>query len=162
MNIHSFALHNASDRAPRWPEAVVGSITHTGDAPGGYCGVVVGRAVELRTVGLDAEGAGGLPPMLWSSVLTATERDRLSHLPVIDRESCAKLIFSAKECFYKAQYPLSRRFLDFSEVEIALDSQSSTFEAKVTSDARRSLPLVACSGRYLVADGVLLTGIVVR
>jgi 4'-phosphopantetheinyl transferase EntD len=151
-------LLNGADRAPRWPTGVVGSITHTGAGDQGYCAVVLGRDSELVTVGIDAEEAEPLEPELWSFVLTADERAALEREPVESRGLLAKVVFSAKECFYKAQYPLTRQFLSFQQVRITLIPALGQFIAErvdVGSEMSR------CLGRYSI-DGVLvLTGIAV-
>ena len=48
---------------PRWPDGLVGSLTHTE----GYRGAVVGRSPAVRSVGIDAEPHDVLP----GGVLTA-------------------------------------------------------------------------------------------
>lgn len=161
FHIERFALRNGPDRAPRWPAGVVGSITHTGDAPGGFCGVVVGRAKEFRAVGLDAESSEILNDSVRAYVLTPREERQLAAHAPARRAALAKLIFSAKECFYKAQYPLSGRFLRFEDVEIELDVVRSTFEARLTSAAPPDLPLPACLGRFVTAEEIVLTGVAI-
>src|ERR1700758_5068702 len=42
---------------PCWPDGVVGSLTHCD----GYRGAVVGRAIQVRSVGIDAEPHDVLP-----------------------------------------------------------------------------------------------------
>ena len=162
LNIGDFVLRNGADRAPQWPHGVVGAITHTGRADdAGYCGVVVARVDDVVTVGLDAEEITPLAPSLWSYVLTQNERRALDAGASGAAGALAKTIFSAKECFYKAQFPLSRRFLRFHDVEIAVDSSSSRFEARLTSDAPKDLPLTECSGRFISRDALVLTGIAI-
>jgi 4'-phosphopantetheinyl transferase EntD len=158
----AFALLNGPDRAPRWPIGVVGSITHTGRAPGGYCGVVVGSSAEVQAVGLDAEQAAPLNPDLWPSLLTFREKGLLSRLAPAEAGRLGMVIFSAKESFYKVQFPLSRRFLAFGDVEIALDPSSSSFEASLAEGAPKDLPLSRCRGRYLVEDDFVFTAIALK
>ena len=43
----------------------------------------------------------------------------------------AKLAFCAKESVYKADYPLTKRFLDFHDVEVAFDFERETFIARI-------------------------------
>jgi len=161
LRVERFALRNGPDRAPRWPAGIVGSITHTGDAPGGFCGVAVGRAEHFRALGLDAEKAEILDGIVRSYVLTPAEERRLAIHPSARQAALVKLIFSAKECFYKAQYPLSGRFLRFEDVEIELDTSRSIFEARLTAAAPADLPLVACLGRYVTAEEFVFTGIAI-
>ena len=162
IGVENFVLRNGPDRAPLWPLGVVGAITHTGRSPGaGYCGVVVGRAKDVLTVGLDAEEAIPLDRSLWSYVLTEKEHRWLESCAPAAAGSLAKTVFSAKECFYKAQFLLSRQFLRFHDVEIAMDIDSSRFEARLTSDAPKGLPLAECGGRILSRAELVLTGIAI-
>jgi 4'-phosphopantetheinyl transferase EntD len=156
-----FALLNGPDRAPRWPPGIVGAITHTGKGPGGYCGAVVARSTDLLTVGLDAEGGEALEGALWSFVLTEAERRRLTEVTAERAGVLGKIIFSAKECFYKAQFPLTHRFLDFKQVEVLLDQAASMFEIGLTDGTQRELPVTPWTGRYLEDEGLVFTGIAI-
>jgi 4'-phosphopantetheinyl transferase EntD len=160
LDIRDFVLRNGQDRAPCWPPGVVGAITHTGQGPAdGYCGVVVGRTTEVVTVGVDAEPTKPLKPTLWDHVLTSAEQGALQVMDVDAAGLHAMAIFSAKECFYKAQFPLSHRFLRFHDVEIALDPASATFEARLTDQAPLGLPLPRCAGRFVQGPDFVVTGI---
>jgi 4'-phosphopantetheinyl transferase EntD len=161
LGLRRFVLRSGTDRAPQWPAAVVGSITHTGAAPGGYCAVAVAPASAVRTLGIDAEDESPLDPSLWPSVLTRGERDSLGDQPENDVPILSKVLFSAKECFYKAQYPLSREYLDFQDVEVALDPGRGGFLARVVTDTHQHLPLHAGYGRFLVTGGLIVTAMVV-
>lgn len=99
------ALPAGPDRAPIWPLGVQGSITHS-DA---LCLAVVGR---VPGIGVDLEPDSPLDPTLRDLVLRPEEQG------ASDAE--AKLIFSAKEAAYKAQYPITRRLFDFHTLEITL------------------------------------------
>lgn len=99
------ALPAGPDRAPIWPLGVQGSITHS-DA---LCLAVAGR---LPGIGVDLEPDLPLDPALRDLVLRPEEQG------ASDAE--AKLIFSAKEAAYKAQYPHSRQVFDFQGLQIVL------------------------------------------
>ena len=62
-----------SDRTPRWPEGIVGSISHCD----GYCGVVVARRERFAGLGLDAEVAAPLDPALVPRICRPSELERL-------------------------------------------------------------------------------------
>lgn len=117
-------LLNGPDRAPLFPEGSVGSITHTA----GYCGVVVGRATDYVGVGLDVEQAEPLKPELLRMILSDDERDGYDPRDP-DALARAKLVFSAKEAAYKAQYALTRNYLGFSAMRIEFDEPASRFRA---------------------------------
>ncbi len=84
------------DRTPSWPAGIIGSISHCRR----YCGVAVARRGVLVAVGLDVEPQDGFATEIWDSVLTANERRWVERHPIGQRESLAKLLFSAKECTY--------------------------------------------------------------
>jgi 4'-phosphopantetheinyl transferase EntD len=161
----AIALLNGADRAPCWPAGVVGSITHTatGTPADGYCAVVLGRDSALLAVGVDAEEAEPLEAGLWSFVLTPAERAALDREAPERQGLLAKLMFSAKECFYKAQYPLTRRFLGFQQVQITLDQPMiGRFQARLLDDTQQGgAEMSVCLGRYIMDAGLLLTGIAV-
>src|SRR3954470_4591458 len=55
---------------PCWPDGVVGSLTHCT----GYRGAVVGRAGDVRSVGIDAEPHDVLPSGVLNSISLPVER----------------------------------------------------------------------------------------
>ena len=117
LGIEGFALLAGEDRAPRWPAGTVGSISHTRD----WCAVALTRDPRIPALGIDGESARALPERLLERVCTARERDWLHARPAAERPWLSKLFFSAKESFYKCQYPLTGRFLGFADVELAPD-----------------------------------------
>jgi 4'-phosphopantetheinyl transferase EntD len=161
MNVHDFALLNGDDRAPRWPAGILGSITHTARPALTYAGIAVGPSADIMAVGIDAEAARGLDVALQRRVLTVDEQSALTAAPSDRRPLLAKIIFSAKEAFYKAQFSLSRKGLSFHDVDVALDIERSTFEARLNQRAPTGLPLVRCQGRYVTDAKLVLTGVVI-
>ncbi|MFF4545931.1 4'-phosphopantetheinyl transferase [Streptomyces sp. NPDC001435] len=103
--------------APRWPDGLVGSMTHSQ----GYCAAALVRAADLASLGIDAEPDEPLPEDVVSFVFLPTERERLRGLaaerPDIHWD---RILFSAKESVYKAWFPLTGRWLDFSEADIEI------------------------------------------
>ena len=146
------ALVPAPDRSPIWPQGAVGSITHTY----GYCGVVVARAEQYASLGLDAERDKELSPELIQMICTPAEQQRTDPVDAI-------VYFAAKEAFYKCQHPLTRQFLDFQDVELTLDATLTRFEAHVLRD----LPdkpqwLDRMHGRISRRDGLVLCAVTLR
>ena len=113
------AIPMADDRAPIWPDHLVGSIAHCDTA----CIACVTPVEHLASIGLDIEEATPLAPDLWGTVLTQSEQTWLkTHTPA-QQGLLAKQIFCAKEAVYKAQYPLTGRMLEFQEVEVFLETE---------------------------------------
>jgi 4'-phosphopantetheinyl transferase EntD len=151
MGIAPMALVPAEDRAPRWPTGIVGSISHTH----GYCAVVVAQSAHCISVGLDVEQDRELAPDLLAMICTARERQMLTTCP-----QHALLYFAAKEAFYKCQYPLTKTFLDFQDVELEVDFARGTFRSTVIKplDARPHW-LNRMPGRFIRRNGLWLCGV---
>jgi 4'-phosphopantetheinyl transferase EntD len=113
------------DRAPRWPDGVVGSISHTQD----YCAVAVARAQLMHSLGLDVEQDKLITPDMIALICTAAERRRLAD----PRDGI--VYFAAKEAYYKCVYPLAHVFLDFQDVELELDCKALRFNARIITPA---------------------------
>ena len=145
----------AGDRGePVWPTGVVGSITHCH----GYRGCAVARAADLAAIGIDAEPHEPLPEGLAERVAGVEERSRLAELaraePAIAWD---RLLFSAKESVYKAWYPLTERWLGFDDAVLTIDPVGRTFSARL----RVPGPVDAFEGRWLLAEGLILTAVTV-
>ena len=140
----SIAIPMGADRAPVWPAGVSGSITHTQ----GWAMAVVGSGL----IGIDLEQDEPLPPEVFDTVLLPQERVALG----ADTRR-AKLIFSAKECAYKAQYPVTKELFGFDAICITLGD--STFHAEFQRDVGPFRRGHILSGRYAIGGGFILTGI---
>jgi 4'-phosphopantetheinyl transferase EntD len=92
--------------------------------------VAVAPLGECLSVGLDVECARMLEPRVVRRVVTPFEWQQLA-AEGFDAGDLAVTLFAAKEAVYKAQFPLTRRFLDFPEVRIHLNSPEGTFAATV-------------------------------
>jgi 4'-phosphopantetheinyl transferase EntD len=69
-----------------------------------------------------------------------------------DAQQLATLIFSAKECGYKCQYPISRAVLDFSAMQIHLKLDHGLFHAIFLTRAGCFEPGDALPGRFAIGD----------
>jgi 4'-phosphopantetheinyl transferase EntD len=148
------ALHPLPDRSPRWPEGIVGTITHCAD----LCAVAVAKAADARGIGLDAEPDVALGAALEPYICTPRERTFLDGQAPAERGRVAKIFFCAKEAFYKCQYPATQTFLDFLDVEIDLQLDSRRFALRPVG---RELPDALAPhtrGRFDVVDGRILAG----
>ncbi|HKP57747.1 MAG TPA: 4'-phosphopantetheinyl transferase superfamily protein [Polyangiales bacterium] len=152
LGVAPVSLVPTDDRAPRWPNGVVGSISHTSN----YCAVVVASARAYLSLGLDIEQDKSLEPEMAAMICTAHELSTLATRSPHD----AIVYFSAKEAFYKCQYPLTQRLLDFRDVELELDFARGTFQARVLLE-RRARPawLDRLRGRFTRGAGLVHCGI---
>src|SRR5439155_12802069 len=115
-----FPVLIGSGHEPLWPSGLVGSITHCR----GYCAAAVARAVDFLSLGIDAEVNRSLSADLISIVATESE---LLEVPDGQKHNWAAVVFSAKEAIFKAWYPLTRRWLDYRDVELGFNVQNQTF-----------------------------------
>ena len=114
FGIEDFPLRPADDRQPIWPPSLVGSITHTA----GFCAAVVAERARILALGLDTEVVGDVNVEIWPSICTPAELAWVESRPAALRAAAVTLIFSAKEAFYKCQYPLVGEALNFHDVRI--------------------------------------------
>ncbi|MFI9803415.1 4'-phosphopantetheinyl transferase [Streptomyces sp. NPDC052301] len=156
---------NGERGAPRWPAGLVGSMTHCD----GYCAAALVRATDLLSLGIDAEPHGPLPTGVAPSVSLPAEAERLARLaaerPALHWD---RILFSAKESVYKAWFPLTRKWLDFTEADITLlpgpgEERRGTLSAEllVPGPVVGGRRLRTFSGRWAVRDGLVTTAVVV-
>ncbi|MFF1561871.1 4'-phosphopantetheinyl transferase [Streptomyces sp. NPDC058279] len=150
---------------PRWPEGVVGSMTHCT----GYRAAVVARDTDLAMVGIDAEPDMPLPEGVLESI--ALPRELAWVRAGAGGRLCRdRLLFSAKEAVYKTWYPLLGTELDFDDADISFDHGTGPsgggrgmFTARILRprqgpDGRM---VEEFTGRWLSERGIVLTAITV-
>jgi len=118
FGVDAFALRVGADRQPLWPAALIGSITHTA----GLCAAAVARRGTLVGVGIDSELIARAAPEFLPRIGVASEVAWVQSLRPAEQSAAILLLFSAKEAFYKSQYPLTAEWLDFHDVCVALDA----------------------------------------
>jgi len=145
--------------APAWPAGIVGSMTHCA----GYRAAAVARAQAVATIGMDAEPHEPLPDGVFEMVASSIERDGIADLPAAPGICWDRILFCAKESTYKAWYPLTSRWLDFSEARITIDPDAGTFTSHllVPGPTVGGRSIDGFDGRWLVDRGLILTTIVV-
>ena len=154
-----FPVQVAADRQPIWPDSLAGSITHTA----GFCAAVVAERRRIQALGLDSEVVGDVKTEIWSHICLPSEMAWIRSLPTSEQAAAVTLIFSAKEAFYKCQYPLVGERLGFHDVRIEAPTWGASDGAFLVHPTRRvaiatyaSLPL---HGRYLFHETLLTAGI---
>ncbi len=149
--------------APGWPAGLAGSMTHCD----GYCAAALVRAGDLASLGIDAEPHRPLPEGVLDAVALSSEAQRLRRLaagrPDIHWD---RLLFSAKESVYKAWFPLTGKWLDFTEADIDVaadpgERHSGGFHARLlvpgpTVGGRR---IDHFEGRWTVSRGLVATAV---
>jgi 4'-phosphopantetheinyl transferase EntD len=160
LGLEPVAIPGGERGEPLWPTGVVGAITHCR----GYRGCAVARATEVAAVGIDAEPHAPLPAGLIGDVARPEETGPLAELaraePGVHWD---RLLFSAKESVYKAWYPLTGRWLGFEDAVLSFDPDQRRFHARllVPGPVVAGAELTGFEGRWLVADGLVLTAVMV-
>ena len=153
------ALPVGPGRAPIWPEGFVGSITHTD----GFCAAVTARVRDAASLGLDAEPAEPLLPGVERLVGGLADYPSCALEAGLELVAWSKVVFSIKEAFYKCQYPLTRRFLDFDAAAVSFAPAQTPQGGAVSISPRAqpggSEPWPRCSGRWRIAEGLVLAGV---
>lgn len=157
LGVAAEPLLRGADRAPRWPEGIVGSLTHTE----GFCAVAVARRGALLALGLDAESER-ISARAAQRVLSESERAHLATLGPAPECGFETLAFSAKESVFKALFPLSGIRLAFRDAELELVPATRSFRVALRPERAAALPAGArLEGRYLVARPHVVTSVVV-
>lgn len=122
---HALARQGSDDRSvgvgpqrePLWPAGWCGSLSHTRR----FAMAVVARSSEWRGLGIDVEKVvdAAQAEAIEHGVLNPGERERLrltgGELPLAQVQT---LVFSAKECFYKAAYAQVGQYFGFDAADV--------------------------------------------
>ena len=144
LGLPACAIPARSDRAPHWPEGVLGSISHAGPV----CLAVVGRRADWAMIGIDLEPDR---PMAAELVPEIAAPDELAALAPLPRTLAATRIFSAKEAAYKAQYPVTRALFGFDAMQANLQIGRMNMAKNVGLGRGAELPM----WQLLVANHVI-------
>jgi 4'-phosphopantetheinyl transferase EntD len=142
---------------PIWPAGVVGSVTHCAD----LCAVAIASGSTARSIGIDVERVGAIPPALYRTICTPQELHWVAQFPVDRQEEAIALIFSAKECVYKCRYPIDNQWLDFMHVRVSPWSDLTEFTASLRGVAAGRWPS-RFEGRARICDDHVFTAITLR
>jgi len=111
---------------------------------------------------VDVEEDSDLDDDLLTTICTADERAWLSVQPQAQAGIMAKLIFSAKECAYKCQYPRSKTLFGFDTLIITPDPESGQFEATFLTDIPHFPAGTRLEGRFAIKGGLIVTAMAIR
>ncbi len=140
--------------APVWPEEASGSITHSGH----LCAAVVARSEIFAGLGIDVvaleEARSGLSSAA-SMFTNAAEIDAARPALETDQndEDTLAILFSAKESAIKAMSARFDRYVEFTEIRIALNGAA--FSAGCVSFGTRAQGWWAIRNGYVFTAAVL-------
>jgi 4'-phosphopantetheinyl transferase EntD len=154
LGVAHAVLRVGPEREPLWPEGISGSITHTGD----FGAAVAASRLQVSSLGIDAEERGAVRRELWRHIATAEERAWLESLPAQQMSDMSALLFSAKEAFFKCQYPLTRQWLGFADVGVSIEADCFRVLPRAALRLTAHAPPPWC-GRFALDGALVLTGI---
>lgn len=139
------------DRTPRWPDGIVGSISHSAE----LCVVAIATRATHASLGVDVEPDAALEAPIWKKICTPGELESLvGAAPAAERGRVARLVFSAKEATYKSVYPLMGKVFGFQDVELSIDFAQRRFTPRLDAAIAAQLPAgVVPSGRFARRGG---------
>jgi 4'-phosphopantetheinyl transferase EntD len=76
------------------------------------------------SVGIDVERLVTMNRSEWQVLFCPAEIDWLDSLARPEQVAMACALFSAKESYFKCQFPLTRRWLEYQDVELRLGARS--------------------------------------
>lgn len=146
------AIPAGEDRAPVWPEGVVGSITHGED-------IALAVAAPLAVaagLGLDVESDVPLPGDVLSEICDGEECAWIAGQ--VEPLRWARLIFVAKEAAFKCQYPASRSLFGFETMQVQVRPDAGRLLARFTREVPPFAAGTLIGGRFVRTAGMIVAG----
>jgi 4'-phosphopantetheinyl transferase EntD len=152
LGLGQLEIPAGADRAPTWPEGIIGSIAHCGDL---CVAAVARRSSGLRMIGIDLERIAENADLL-DIVSTDHERQRWQcggTAPSV----LATVCFSAKESVYKAIYPSMKQYLDFHDLDLDIHLPGSCFAARLVPQVQGKEEIFEMRGRFSITNEFVMT-----
>jgi len=155
FEISNFPVLVGENREPLWPEGIVGSIAHTQN----YCAAAIGKSSDVQGMGLDIEQLGRLTEKTWRQIATEEELEFIQSLEQDEKDRFITLLFSAKESFYKLQYPLTKIWVNFHDVLFS-STEKNQFTIELKIDVNQEFVQGKIfNGKFFFQAGYVFTGI---
>ena len=156
LNVKPCPIMANPSRSLIWPIGSLGCISHTKN----LAAAAVSMSSVMMGIGLDIEHTNRLHSRVWRFVLTNREQEWVAQCCSTTQRDWATMIFSAKECFYKFQYPITQTWFGFLDVEVDIDRASCTFSVAITNSKRLVTPIPSILNcNFLFTSQYVLTGI---
>jgi enterobactin synthetase component D / holo-[acyl-carrier protein] synthase len=149
VGVSGHPLLPAETREPLWPHGVIGSISHCE----GVCAVAVAESMQFSGLGIDLELVDRIDERIASTVCTPDEQNALEAMASPVRRRHLALLFSGKESVFKALFPLTREFLEFHDVALAIADNA--FTARATKPGVHKVE--SLNGRFLAGSRLIAT-----
>ena len=149
FGLGSFHISVGEKRNPLWPEHIVGSISHCDTA----AVAIASQANQYLGIGIDIEEEITVDTMsnIESKIVFGDEVAMISENAEL-KPRMFSIIFSLKESFFKAAYPIVQRYFDFDAISVtSLDQATGKFTFTIKEDLHKKLPIgMSVEGRFHV------------
>jgi 4'-phosphopantetheinyl transferase EntD len=149
LGVGRSAIPVGEAREPIWPTGLVGSISHCSC----HAVAVVSKVTEVSGLGVDIERCGEIREGDWKYIFTRTEIDFLRRLSTEEQCIFATVLFSAKEAYFKMQFPVTRSWIDFTGVTIASNERFGVLSIRAESSQADPHQLLALSSTTFARCG---------
>ena len=112
MNFNCNVIQSSPHGFPIWPNSIVGSISHSK----GLCISAVAKSSDFQAIGIDLEQFYRIKERSIERIVHSKEKAQIGNDLIK-----ATLLFSIKEAFYKAQYPIFKTNLNFKDLAFEYD-----------------------------------------
>lgn len=120
---YSYEIFREHNGLPLWPKEIVGSISHKKN----YCVAICGLKSEFISIGVDIECCEKSDLEIITRICVAPEIECFNSCPLEKKNIFASLMISAKEAFFKYQFPITNLFIDFDDIHIYIDWNNFSF-----------------------------------
>ncbi|MFN7024815.1 MAG: 4'-phosphopantetheinyl transferase [Pseudorhizobium sp.] len=148
------AIPARDDRTPLWPSGYTGCISHSQDK---CVAAVAVKTDAVAAIGVDIERSDAVSLDLAKEILDPQEQLWLSLQPRTVQATLLTALFSAKECIFKCQFPISQTMFGFEMLTITLALEDGWFLGRFKSNVMPYHAGGYVSGRIALAEGHIVT-----
>jgi len=151
LGIEPFALLSRSNRAPIWPDGIIGSISHTTN----LCAAAVIEKNGVTGIGIDVETTKPINMDILDMICSNNEIKRLKKQgdPLI----LGKVVFSIKESIFKCFNPRFDHWLDFKDVNLELSMKDKRYHMNFREKVEPELKNCTINGHWFLGQKFILS-----
>ncbi|MBU1312585.1 MAG: 4'-phosphopantetheinyl transferase superfamily protein [Alphaproteobacteria bacterium] len=148
------AIPASDDRTPLWPSGYIGCISHSREK---CIAAVAAKSGAVAAIGVDIERSDAVSPDLAQEILDKEEQLWLSLQPPAWRTTALTALFSAKECIFKCQFPISHRMFGFEALTVTLALEDGWFAGRFNENVSPFRAGDYLGGKIALAEGHVVT-----
>lgn len=126
----SYLLMTNGSKIINWPIGCSGSISHSQNIA---ISIILKKIISINCAGIDIERLCRMNLQIWHRVFSFSEICWLNTQSHKYRDTFALIIFSAKECFYKYQFSITKKYVSLVDIKVLVDKKKYKFEIQFNS-----------------------------